>query len=368
MPVMVAGPLDVTGGQRAELEAMARSSVLAHRQVVQARALLLAAAGTANAEIARRCDTTTDTVRRWRARFAGQGVAGVGVIAPGRGRKPTVRAELAAAVVEATLHDDPPGDEPQWSTRLMAQRFGIGKDTVARIWRARGIRPHRVERFKVSTDPNFEAKLTDIVGLYLDPPKRAVVFCVDEKTQVQALDRTQPSLPLTPGRAATMTHDYRRHGTTNLYAALNVATGRVLTLCQPRHRHREFLAFLKMVNANVPRGRDVHVIVDNSSTHTHPNVRAWLARHRRVHLHFTPTSSSWLNLVELWFRQITNRRLRRAAFRSVDELIDAIDDWTDHWNQTAAPFMWTKTAAEILVKVRPARATLTSLTNSATHH
>jgi transposase len=183
---------------------------------------------------------------------------------------------------------------------------------------------------------------------------------------VQALDRTQPSLPLMPGRAATMTHDYRRHGTTNLYAALNVATGRVLTLCQPRHRHREFLAFLKMVNANVPRGRDLHVIVDNSSTHTHPNVRAWLARHRRVHLHFTPTSSSWLNLVELWFRQITNRRLRRPAFRSIDELVDAIDDWTEHWNDTAAPFVWTKTAEEILAKVRPARVTLTSLTNSAT--
>ena len=205
MPVMVASPLELTDGQRAELEAMARSSVLPHRQVVQARALLLAAEGTANAEIARRCDATTDTVRRWRARFAQRGVAGVGVIAPGRGRKPTVRAGLAAAVVEATLHEDPPGDEPQWSTRLMAQRFGIGKDTVARIWRARGIRPHRVETFKVSTDPNFEAKLTDVVGLYLDPPKRAVVFCVDEKTQVQALDRTQPSLPLTPGRAATMT-------------------------------------------------------------------------------------------------------------------------------------------------------------------
>ena len=220
----------------------------------------------------------------------------------------------------------------------------------------------------MSTDPDFEAKLTAVVGLYLDPPKRAVLFCVDEKTQVQALDRTQPSLPLMPGRAAMMTHDYRRHGTTNLYAALNVATGRVLTLRQPHHRHREFLAFLKMVNANVPRGRDLHVIVDNSSPHTHPNVRAWLARHRRVQLHFTPTSSSWLNLVELWFRQITNRRLRHAAFRSIDELIDAIDDWTDHWNDTAAPFVWTKAAEEILAKVRPARATLTNLTNSATHH
>jgi transposase len=368
MPVRVASALVVTGGQRAELEVMARSSSLPHRKVVQARALLLAAEGTANEEIARRCETTPDSVRRWRARFAEAGMAGVGAIAAGRGRKPTVRVSLAAEVVQATLHEAPPGDEPQWSTRLMGERFGIGKDTVARIWRARGIRPHRVESFKVSTDPDFEEKLTDVVGLYLDPPKRAVVFCVDEKTQVQALDRTQPSLPLVPGRAATMTHDYRRHGTTNLYAALDVATGKVLTLCQSRHRHREFLAFLKMVNANVPRGRDVHVIVDNSSTHTHPNVRAWLARHRRVHLHFTPTSSSWLNLVELWFRQITNRRLRRAAFNSLDQLIDAIDDWTDHWNETAAPFVWTKTAEEILAKVRPARTALTHLTNLATHH
>ena len=368
MPVMVAAPLEVSDSQRCELEVMAGSSVSAHRVVVQARALLLAADGVANEEIARRCGTTSDTVRRWRRRFSEQGVAGVGTIAPGRGRKPTVRAELAGGIVHATLHESPPGDDTQWSTRTMAARFGVGKDTVARIWRARGIQPHRVKYFKVSTDPDFETELTDVVGLYLDPPDRAVVFCVDEETQVQALDRTQPSLPLTPGRAGTMTHDYRRNGTTNLFAALGVATGRVLTLCQPRHRNREFLAFLKMVNDSVPRGMDVHVICDNVATHKHPNVRAWLARHRRVKLHFTPTSSSWLNLVELWFRQITNRRLRRAAFSSVDELIDAIDDWTDHWNETAAPFTWTKTAEEILAKVRPARAALDHLTNPATHH
>src|SRR3954471_6635315 len=223
MPVVVASPLEMTAVQRSELEVMARSSSLPHRTVIQARALLWAADGAANNEIARRCDTTADTVRRWRARFATRGPAGVGVIGPGRGRKQTVRAELAAEVVAATLQETPPGDEPQWSTRLMAERFGIGKDTVARIWRARGIRPHRVERFKVSTDPAFEDKLIDVVGLYLDPPQRAVVFCVDEKTQVQALDRTQPSLPMTPGRAQTMTHDYKRHGTTNLYAALDVA-------------------------------------------------------------------------------------------------------------------------------------------------
>jgi transposase len=350
------------------LERVARSQREPAGRVIQARALLGAAAGLSSYAIGAELGVSPSSVGRWREGFARSGVEGLGRVAPGRGRKQTVRAELAGAVVAATLHESPPGDEPQWSTRLMGERFGIGKDTVARIWRARGIRPHRVERFKVSTDPAFEDKLVDVVALYLDPPERAVVFCVDEKTQVQALDRTQPSLPLVPGRAATMTHDYKRHGTTNLYAALDVATGRVLTLCQPRHRHREFLAFLKMVNANVAAGLDVHVIVDNSSTHTHPAVGAWLARHRRVTLHFTPTSSSWLNLVELWFRQITNRRLRRAAFTSVDDLIDAIDDWTDHWNESAAPFTWTKTADEILTKVRSARTTLQQTVNSATHH
>lgn len=363
-----APPLEMSEDQRAELSAIARSTSLEHRKVVQAKALLWAGEGVANGEIARRCGTNPDTVRRWRKRFAEDGVAAVGSVRPGRGRKSWVAAEVAAAVVHDTLHESPPGDETQWSTRTMAARHGVGKDTVHRIWRARGIRPHLLERFKVSTDPHFESKLVDVVGLYLDPPERAVVVCVDEKTQVQALDRTQPSLPLRPGRASTMTHDYRRNGTTNLYAALDVATGKVLTLCQRRHRHREFIAFLTMVEAAVPKGLDVHVVVDNSSTHTHPNVKAWLARHRRVHLHFTPTSSSWLNLVELWFRMLSTKRLSRGVFRTLDELIDAIDDWTDHWNGTAAPFVWTKTAEEILAKVRSARRSLEHPIKGATHH
>jgi transposase len=354
--------------QRSELVSMARSTSLEHRKVLQAKALLLAGDGVANEEIARRCATTPDTVRSWRRRFSEDGVAGIGSVRPGRGRKSWVAASVAAAVVHDTLHEEPPGDETQWSTRLMAARHGIGKDTVHRIWRARGIRPHLVERFKISTDPDFEAKLVDVVGLYLDPPERAVVVCVDEKTQVQALDRTQPSLPMRPGRAATMTHDYKRNGTTNLYAALNTATGKVLTLCQRRHRHNEFLTFLTMVNGNVPRGLDVHVVVDNSSTHTHPNVKAWLAKHKRVHLHFTPTSSSWLNLVELWFRQISTKRLSRGVFKTLDDLIDAIDDWTDHWNEHGAPFVWTKTADEILTKVRSARHSLEHQVNAATDH
>lgn len=368
MPKPPAPPLELSPGERAELESMARSTSLEHRKVMQAKALLLAGDGVANEEIARRCATTPDTVRRWRARLAEEGVAGIGSVRPGRGRRSWVAASVAAAVVHDTLHEAPPGDETQWSTRLMAARHGIGKDTVHRIWRARGIRPHLVERFKVSSDPNFEAKLVDVVGLYLDPPERAVVVCVDEKTQVQALDRTQPSLPLRPGRAATMTHDYRRNGTTNLYAALDTATGKVLTLCQRRHRHNEFLTFLTMVEGNVPRGLEVHVVVDNSSTHTHPNVKAWLAKHKRVHLHFTPTSSSWLNLVELWFRQISTKRLSRGVFKTLDDLIDAIDDWTDHWNEHGAPFTWTKTADEILAKVRSARGSLERQIKVATDH
>ncbi len=250
----------------------------------------------------------------------------------------------------------------------MAAVTGISSATVQRIWSARGLQPHRVETFKLSNDRRFEEKLVDVVGLYLNPPDQAVVLCADEKSQIQALDRTQPSLPMKRGRAGTMTHDYKRNGTTNLYAALDTATGKVLTLCQRRHRHNEFLTFLTMVEGNVPRGLDVHVVVDNSSTHTHPKVKAWLAKHKRVHLHFTPTSSSWLNLVELWFRQISTKRLSRGVFKTLDDLIDAIDDWTDHWNAHAAPFMWTKTADEILAKVRSARGSLERQIKVATDH
>jgi len=274
------------------------------------------------------------------------------------------------AIVSDTLTALPDDDSTHWTTRSMARRYGVGKDTVARIWRARRLRPWLVETFKLSNDPDFEAKLVDVVGLYLDPPERAVVLCVDEKTQTQALDRTQPSLPLKPGRAGTVTHDYKRHGTTDLFAALDVATGEVLTDCRPRHTHQEFLAFLKLIDLHVPRHLDVHLVLDNLSTHKHEQVTKWLThpKRSRFHLHFTPTSSSWLNLVEHWFRQLTTRRLRRGSFHSIDQLIEAIELWVEHWNDDPKPFIWHKTAEEIITKVRRGRAALTAVTNSATHH
>jgi transposase len=251
----------------------------------------------------------------------------------------------------------------------LAERFGIGKDTVARIWRDHQLKPWRLETFKLSNDPCFEDKLVDVVGLYLDPPQRAVVFSFDEKTQCQALDRTQPSLPLKPGRAGTMTHDYKRHGTTDLFAALNVATGEVLYDCRKRHTGADVLAFFKLMDLHVPHHLEVHVVLDNLSAHMGPEVTRWLDHPRRArwHLHFTPTSSSWLNLVERWFKELTDRRLRRGVFTSVDDLIDAIELWTEHWNDDPKPFVWHKTATEIIAKVRRGRAALTQ-TKSATQH
>ena len=369
MPVVVAAPLPVTDEQRSALEAMARSSSLAHRKVVQARALLLAADGVATNEVARRCLTTAESVRSWRRRFATEGVDGVGRIAPGRGRKPWLAPGTVAAVVNDTMHATPEDGSTHWSTRLMAERFGIGKDTVARIWRDHNLKPWKVEQFKVSNDPDFEAKLVDVVALYLNPPERAVVFCFDEKTQVQALDRTQPSLPLRPGRAGTMTHDYKRNGTTDLFAAMNVGTGEVLHRCRKGHAATDVLAFFKWIDLHVPADLDIHVVLDNLSAHKAPPVAEWLAHPKRArwHLHFIPTSSSWLNLVERWFNELTARRLRRGVFDSVASLVDAIEVWADHWNDDPKPFIWHKPAEEIITKVRRGRAALTKA-KSATDH
>ena len=370
MPLVIAPALVVSSEQRAELELMARSSVLPHRQVVQAMGLLLAADGVANEEIARRCSTAPDTVRRWRRRFAEEGVAGVGKIAPGRGRKSWLPEGTVAAVVHDTLHAKPDDGSTHWTTRLMAARHGIGKDTVARIWRDHELKPWKVDTFKISNDPLFEEKLVDVVGLYLNPPERAVVFSFDEKTQVQALDRTQPSLPMVKGRGETMTHDYKRNGTTDLFAALNVGTGEVLTATRKSHKATDVLAFFKWIDLHVERGLEIHVVLDNLSAHKAPPVAEWLAHPKRArwHLHFTPTSSSWLNLVEGWFKLLTQRRLRRGTFNSVDQLIDAIELWVDHWNDDPKPFIWKKPADEILAKVQRGRAALTHQTNSATHH
>ena len=370
MPLMVAAALKVSRSDRRELERWSRSSSLPHRTVVQAAALLLAADGIANEQIARECATTPDTVRRWRAKFEAGGVGAVGVIAPGRGRKPEIGQDVIDAIVHDTLHVVPEDGSTAWSCRTLGERHGVGKDTIARIWRARNLRPWKVETFKLSSDPNFEAKLVDVVGLYLDPPERAVVFSFDEKTQCQALDRTQPSLPLKPGRAKTMTHDYKRNGTIDLFAALNIATGEVLHGTRKRHTANDVLAFFKEIDASVPKRLDVHVVLDNLSAHSAPPVTGWLAhpRRERWHLHFTPTSSSWLNLVEGWFAQLTNRRLRNGSFDSVAALVTAIDLWTLHWNDNPQPFVWHKTAKQIITKVKRGRAALNHQIKSATDH
>jgi transposase len=370
MPVVVAAPLRVSGDDRAELERMARSSVLPHRQVRQARGLVLAADGVANEAIARELETTPDTVRRWRVKFEMGGIDAVGTIAPGRGRKPEIGDEVVEAIVDDTLHSVPDDGSTAWTTRSMAARHGVGKDFVAKVWRARRLRPWQVDTFKLSNDPDFEAKLVDVVGLYMNPPERAVVFSFDEKTQVQALDRTQPSLPMKPGRGRTMTHDYRRHGTVDLFAALNVATGEVLTQTRKKHTGDDVLAFFRWIDLHTPRDLDVHVVLDNLSAHKSEPVKKWLAhpKRKRWHLHFTPTSASWVNLIENWFAQLTKRRLTNSAFTSVGELVDAIEEWSSHWNDDPRPFVWTKPAADIITKVRRGRTTLTHQINSATDH
>jgi transposase len=369
--VATAQALEMSPDQRTELETMARSHTLPHRQVREARALLLAGNGVGNEEIARRSEASTTTVRRWRTRFTDDGVGGVGRIRPGRGRPPQIPDETINQIVDDTLRTLPEDGSTHWSTRTMADRFGVGKDTVARIWRARNIKPWLVETFKLSTDPHFEEKLVDVVGLYHNPPEHAVVLCADEKSQIQALERSQPSLPMTPGRAGTMTHDYKRHGTTTLFAAMDIATGEVITDYKPRHRNQEWLSFLKLIDRTVPDDLDIHLIADNYGTHKHANVTTWLehpSRRDRWHIHYTPTSSSWLNLIERWFKELTDKRLRRDSFTSVQQLIDSIELWTQYWNDDPKPFIWHKTAEEIIAKVKRGRAALDQITESATDH
>jgi len=362
--------VEVSSETRLALERMARSSVLPHRKVVQAKALLALADGASIRSTARSIGSHQDTVTRWRDRLLESGIDGIGVIAPGRGRKPEIEPATIEAIVHDTLHTAPDDGSTCWSTRTLGARHGVGKDTVAKVWRARNLRPWQVDTFKLSNDPDFEAKLVDVVGLYLDPPERAVVFSFDEKTQCQALDRTQPSLPLKPGRARTMTHDYKRNGTIDLFAAMNLATGEVIHDTKRRHAGADVLHFFKWIDGHVPRHLDVHVVLDNLSAHKSEPVRAWLAkpRQKRWHLHFTPTSSSWLNLIEGWFSVLTRRALTNASFTSVAELETAIDVWASHWNDNPQPFLWTKTVDDIITKVKRGRATLTALTESATDH
>jgi transposase len=339
------------------LQKQARSATAPKRLGERSRIILLAAEGRTNEQIGEELSLSRQKAARWRMRFLELGRAGIEIDAPGRGRKPSYPPELRQLVVQMTTRQTPP-NATHWSLVTMAKALDISPRTVGRIWREHGLKPHLVRTFKVSNDPHFAEKLEDIVGLYLRAPEHAIVLCCDEKSQVQALDRTQPGLPLKKGRAQTMTHDYVRHGTTTLFAALNIADGKVIGECQARHRHQEWLKFLKLIDTQTPPERELHLILDNYATHKHPKVKAWLARHPRFHLHFTPTSASWLNMVERFFRDLTTKRLRRGVFHSVPDLVAALDQYLKLYNEEPTPFVWTAKANDILMKVKRARKKL----------
>jgi len=320
----------------------------------------LATDGAANNRIATELGTTRSTVILWRKRFQAGGVDALTDIQPGRGRRPLYGPERIADIVKVTTQTKPQG-ATHWSTRSMAKAQGISKATIQRIWYAHGLQPHRTKRFKLSKDIRFTEKLTDVVGLYLNPPDKAIVLCVDEKSQIQALQRTQPGLPMKKGRCGSMTHDYKRHGTTTLFAALNVLDGRVIGECMAKHRHQEFLRFLRQLDREFPKGTPLHLIVDNYGTHNQPKVKAWLGTHPRFMLHFTPTSSSWLNLVERWFRELTEKRVRRGSFGSVPELIHAIEEYLTTSNANPKPLVWKASAKAILDKLARCRAVYETL-------
>jgi transposase len=338
-----------------------RQWIAAHgtpQQVAQRCGIVLAAAeGQSDVAIAHQLAINRKTVILWRKRFAEQRLDGLWEVAPGRGRKPTYDSDTVAAIVEATLHTKPAG-MTHWSCRTMAKHQGVSKSTINNVWQAHNLQPHRVETFKLSRDPKFLEKLTDVVGLYLNPPAQAIVLCVDEKSQIQALDRTQPGLPLKKGRCGTMTHDYKRHGTTTLFAALESLQGKVIGQCYQRHRHQEFLKFLRTLDHEFPGDVPLHLIVDNYGTHKHEKVRAWIKRHPRFVLHFVPTSASWLNLVERWFGELDQKAIRRGVFGSVEDLKAAIDAFLTAWNEEPKPFMWTATVESITDKLSRCRRTL----------
>jgi transposase len=324
---------------------------------LRCRIVLAAAAGESDNSIAGRLQINRKSVTLWRTRCAQRGIKSLWEIAPGRGRKANYGPEKIQEIVDTTLRTKPKG-RTQWSCRSLAARHGISKSTVSNIWRSHNLKPHRVKTFKLSRDPHFLKKLTDVVGLYLNPPEQAIVLCVDEKSQIQALDRTQPGLPLKKGRCGTMTHDYKRHGTTTLFAALELLQGKVIGQCYKRHRHQEFLKFLRRLDQEFPGDLPLHLVMDNYGTHKTEQVRAWLKRHPRFLLHFVPTSSSWLNLVERWFRDLTVECIRRGAFYSVEELVNAIVEYLEAWNEDPKPFVWTATVDSILEKLSRCRQTL----------
>lgn len=350
-----AAALDLPLDQRQVLQAWIKAKNTPQKVAFRARIILMAGDGHANREVARALETSRPTVLLWRERFAERGPQALLEDAPGRGRKVQIPAGKVQGIIDATLHTQPPA-ATHWSVRTMAKAQGVSPATVQRIWDANGLKPHRVKTFKLSRDKRFVEKLTDVVGLYLNPPDKALVLCLDEKSQIQALDRTQPGLPMKKGRCGTMTHDYKRNGTTTLFAALNVLEGTVIGHCMPRHRHQEFLKFLRQIERETSSPLDLHLVLDNYGTHQHPVVERWLSKHPRFHLHFTPTGSSWLNLVERWFRELTQKRIRRGTFGSTQELIAAIREYLAHNNQQPKPFVWRASVERILEKVARCKA------------
>jgi len=343
-------PLVLVKEEREQLKAIANSRSLPHGIVTRARIVLMAAEDVPSITIAEKVGLSMQSVCKWRQRYLQQGISGLhDELRPGRPR--SIADEKVATLIRKTLHTKPK-DGTHWTIRSIAKESKLSRPTVHRIWNAFGLQPHRQRHFKLSTDPFFVEKVRDIVGLYLNPPDKAMVLCVDEKSQIQALDRTQPMLPMGLGYVEGLTHDYIRHGTTTLFAALDIATGAVLTRCKHRHRHQEYLGFLKHVEKNVPQDLDIHLIVDNYSTHKHQKVKRWLAAHPRYHVHYTPTYASWLNQVEIWFNLITQRAIRRGTFRSVKELIRKIEQFVEHYNMHSRAFVWTATADSILEKIQ----------------
>jgi len=348
----------LTREQQDDFQRFARSHTLAARLVQRAKIILMAAARKPDQEIAPALGVVRQTVALWRERFVEQGSAGIEKDAPRSGRPRVILPAKVDEIVAKTTRETPAG-ATHWSTRSLAKVTGVSPSTVGRIWRAHGLKPHRVQTFKLSNDPRFAEKLEDVVSLYLDPPEDSIVLSVDEKSQIQALDRTQPGLPWKKGRCGTMTHDYKRHGTTTLFAAMNTQDGTVIDVCMPQHSHKEWIRFLRLIDRQTPPDKQLHLIImDNYSTHKTPEVQRWLARHRRFHFHFVPTSSSWLNMVERFFRDLTVKRIRRGVFHNVEELGEAIRDYIDQHNQQPKPYLWTAKARDILEKVKRAWAAL----------
>lgn len=346
--------ITLTDEERTTLVRWSRGRRTPSRLVLRAKIVLLAANGILNKDIARKLKTAPKTVSLWRTRFADQRLAGIEKDAPRGGRHAKSREKMARRIIEKTTQETPP-HATHWSTRTLAKALGTSPAMVQRVWKANELKPHLTRNFKLSNDRHFVEKLVDVVGLYLNPPEHALVLCADEKTSIQALDRTQRGLPIHPGRCGTMTHDYKRNGTTTLFAALELAEGRLIGTCMSKHRHQEWIKFLKLIDAETPAELDLHLIVDNYATHKHPKVQSWLKRHRRFHVHFIPTSSSWLNLVERWFREITDKRLRRGTFRSVAQLIDAIAAFIKEHNDNPQSYVWTAKVEDILAKIERAR-------------